>query len=66
MRKLLAEALYWKWKWNESNPEVGMGPSMSRLLDEILEATDIDLPDVDRAEILLKVSYKIKDCRYEW
>lgn len=38
--RLLAEALYWRMEYDNSNPEVGMGPTPEWLLREIYDSID--------------------------
>jgi hypothetical protein len=40
---MTAEALYWRIRYVDSNPDVGMGPFPVTLLNKILEETNVDL-----------------------
>lgn len=58
--KLCIEALYWRRRYYDSNPEVGMGPTMERMLDAILARLEIDVAYDDRAAIVAIASHLIK------
>jgi hypothetical protein len=51
----LCEALYWRKAYSDSNPDVGMGPSLETLLDSVLRRTGINLKDEERLLVVTKV-----------
>lgn len=49
---IFREALSWYKRYNDSNPDVGMGPSRRMLLMDIEKNTDISLTNPERDLIL--------------
>lgn len=47
-----AVALYWRQRWGDSNPEVGMGPSVETMAREVLEQADVEYTSIDLHRIL--------------
>ena len=45
-------ALHWRKEWDDACPDVGMGPSMETLLDELERQAGIHLTEKDRKVIL--------------
>lgn len=52
---LAVEALRWRVRWGDSNPEVGMGPSNGELLDEITKAAGVTLTRDEYLWVLARV-----------
>lgn len=51
-RKLLLIALRWRKGYEDSNPDVGMGPFNSMLLDWIIEEAGMQVSDSDKQSII--------------
>jgi len=49
---LFIEAIVWKKAYEDSNPNVGMGPSMKTIAQEISEITGV-IPDADELSFIL-------------
>jgi hypothetical protein len=45
-------ALHWLKRYDDSNPDVGMGPSMRSLLSDLEQQTGITLTDDERKKVL--------------
>jgi hypothetical protein len=56
---LAIAALYWRMKYIDSNPEVGMGPWIEHVLDDVEKDTGANF-DADEKELILKrVKHKL-------
>lgn len=42
---------YWLWKYHQSNPEVGMGPSVASVINEFIAKAGINVSPANRAKI---------------
>lgn len=50
---LVAEILYWRKKYNDCNPDIGMGPSDEYILAEIFDNfPNIEISELEFSEIL--------------
>ena len=38
LERMVADAVYWHWRYNESNPDVGFGPMLDHVIDEHIKA----------------------------
>jgi hypothetical protein len=56
--RLFISAVYWRRQYDDSNPDVGMGPADWMLLEEIIKEVRIEVSDADRKEILSGVWLK--------
>lgn len=54
LSRLALEALYWRKAYADSNPDVGMGPSLSTLLDEVLQEANLGYADIAYEDVLHK------------
>jgi hypothetical protein len=52
---LAAEALYWRLAYGESNPEVGMGPRVDNVLDDLEDDTGLSFSTEERFAIMERV-----------
>lgn len=52
---LAAEALYWRLAYGESNPEIGMGPRVENVLDDLEDDTGLSFSTEERFAILDRV-----------
>lgn len=44
---MTCSALYWSIQYDDSNPDVGMGPSIEMLLDGVLKQTEVKLDKLE-------------------
>ena len=51
---LFVESLYWYKKYDDSNPDVGWGPSIDILIDRTIANTSIQINGIDRKQIHLQ------------
>ena len=51
LEQMLASDVYWHWRYTESNPDVGMGPSLSYVIDEHIAAHKLE-GIVSKSEVL--------------
>ena len=51
IERIVADAVYWHWRYDESNPDVGWGPRMTHMVDEHIEAHKLK-GVVDKDEVL--------------
>lgn len=56
---LLSEAVYWSKRYDDSNPDVGMGPTIDTLLDDVLRSTKLEVSEKERKNIVLSVSRRL-------
>ena len=42
-------------EWDDACPDVGMGPSLSMILDDAMESADIKVDEIDYALVLKKL-----------
>lgn len=56
VNRLFICALKYRITYESSNPEIGFGPSYSRLLNEIEQEVNIKLEQLDRQLILNEIS----------
>jgi len=52
---LAVQALYWCKRYHYSNPEIGMGPFLSSLLDRILEEAGVELTPAEKEQVVTQV-----------
>jgi hypothetical protein len=57
----MSEALYWRKQYDDSNPDVGMGPSLDSLLGYIIDRTDLTLTVTEKAAILQNVEQQTRN-----
>ena len=49
---LLAVALKWRRAYDDSNPDIGFGPSLEWLLEELIEDAELVVSDPDKYSVL--------------
>lgn len=53
--RLVAEALYWRKGYADSNPDVGFGPFIDTLLEEVCKGARVSLTVDEKKEVLKRV-----------
>lgn len=58
LMRVLAEALYWRVRYDEVSPEVGMGPTLDKLLTEICDRVSVQLEASEKSWVIALLSRK--------
>lgn len=59
--RLVAEALYWRKGYADSNPDVGFGPFIDTLLEEVCKGARVSLTVDEKKEVLKRVQ-QMRQC----
>ena len=54
--EVYVSALKWKKRYDDCNPDVGMGWSLNDLLEQVIDETYVDLTNEEKKQIIEKVS----------
>lgn len=63
---LAIQALYWRKRYHYSNPEIGMGPFLSSLLDRTLKEAGVELTPAEKEQVITQVRTRAQAQGDKW
>lgn len=56
----LAEAAYWRWRYSECAPDVGMGPHLETLTKEVIDTVGVHASQIEFEQIIFLTRFRVQ------